>query len=161
MDRRKRNARVTEAKRGIAVAVDFSPASHAAAQYAADLARVRKVPLSVIHVLEVLPPIIPGMETFSPGDLKRAIAKDRRREKAQLAALVRRLTAPGVKVSPVWRAGHPVTETVKAAEELGAEVLLMGTRRRSELARAVLGSVATQVMRSARCPVMAVACPAG
>ena len=141
---------------GIAAAVDFSPASELAARYAADLARARKAPLHVIHVLEVLPPIIPGTETFFADDLERAIAKDRRREKAQLAALVRRLSTGRVKVSAVWREGHPATEIVKTAEELGVEVILMGTRRRSELEKAVLGSVATEVVRRAPCPVFTV-----
>ena len=136
--------------------MDFSPASEAAARYAADLARARRAPLHVIHVLEVLPPIIPGTETFFADDLERAIAKDRRREKAQLAALVRRLRAGRVKVSAVWREGHPATEVIKAAEELGVEVILMGTRRRSELEKAVLGSVATEVVRRATCPVLTV-----
>ncbi len=143
-------------RRGIAAAVDFSPASEAAARYAADLARARKAPLHVIHVLEVLPPIIPGTETFFAEDLERAIATDRQREKARLAALVRRLRAGRVKVSAVWREGHPATEIVKVAEELGVEVILMGTRRRSELEKAVLGSVATEVVRGAPCPVLTV-----
>ena len=140
----------------IAAAVDFSPASEAAAGFAAELARARKVPLLVIHVLEVLPPIIPGTETSFSDDLKRAIAKDRRREKARLSAFVRLLSTGQVKVSPVWREGHPATEIVKAADELGVEVILMGTRRRSELEKAVLGSVATEVVRRARCPVLTV-----
>ena len=139
---------------GIAAAVDFSPASDAAARCAADLARARNAPLHVIHVLEVLPPIIPGTETFFADDLERAIAKDRRREKARLAALVRRLCTGRLKVSAVWREGHPATEIIKAAEELGVEVILMGTRRRSELEKAVLGSVATEVVRRAPCPVL-------
>ena len=128
----------TKKPRGpIAAAVDFSPASEAAAGFAAELARAREVPLLVIHVLEVLPPIIPGTETFFSEDLKRAIAKDRRREKAQLSAFVRRLSARRVKVSAVWREGRPATEIVKAAEELGAEVILMGTRRLSELEKEI------------------------
>lgn len=141
---------------GIGAAVDFSPASEAAARYAADLARARKASLHVIHVLEILPPIIPGTETFFAEDLDRAIAKDRRREKAQLAALVRRIRAGRVKVSAVWREGRPATEIVKAADELGVAVILMGTRRRSELEKAVLGSVATEVVRRAPCPVLTV-----
>jgi len=141
---------------GIAVAVDFSPSSLSAARYAADLARARKAPLLLIHVLEVLPPIIPGTETFSAEDLKGAIAKDRRREKAQLAGLIRRLPTGRVKVLAIWREGHPATEIVKAAEELGAELILMGARRRSDLQKAVLGSVATEVVRHARCPVLTV-----
>ena len=141
---------------GIAAAVDFSPSSEAAARYAADLARARKASLFLIHVLEVLPPIIPGTETFFVADLKRAIAKDRRREKVQLAGLIRRLRPGRLKVSAVWREGHPATEIVKAAEELGAEAIVMGTRRRSDLQKAVLGGVATEVVRHARCPVLTV-----
>lgn len=148
---------MSEKRRGrILAAVDFSPSSETAAQYAAELARARKVPLLVIHVLEVLPPIIPGTETFFQKDLKRAIAQDRRQEKAQLARLVRRLRGSRVKVSPVWREGDPAGEVVKAAGEFGVEMILMGTRRRSELEKAVLGSVATEVVRRAPCPVLTV-----
>ena len=52
--------------------------------------------------------------------------------------------------------GSPASEIVAHAEELGAELIVVGTRGRTGLARLALGSVAERVVRSAPCSVMAV-----
>jgi nucleotide-binding universal stress UspA family protein len=52
--------------------------------------------------------------------------------------------------------GSPAAEIVRAAEELGAELVVMGTRGRTGLARVVLGSVAERVVRNATTSVLAV-----
>lgn len=57
-----------------------------------------------------------------------------------------------------WRleVGVPFEEIVKAAEEEGADMIVMGTHGRSGLNRLLLGSVAERVVRLALCPVLTV-----
>lgn len=50
--------------------------------------------------------------------------------------------------------GDPAASLVQHAEEVGASAIVMGTRGRGGLKRAVLGSVSDHVIRHAPCPVI-------
>jgi nucleotide-binding universal stress UspA family protein len=52
--------------------------------------------------------------------------------------------------------GSPAAAIVECAQELKAELVVVGTHGRSGLARLALGSVAEKVIRTATCPVLAV-----
>lgn len=52
--------------------------------------------------------------------------------------------------------GSPARELVRLASELDAELLVLGSRGRRELASAVLGSVAQELIRCSPCPVVVV-----
>jgi nucleotide-binding universal stress UspA family protein len=52
--------------------------------------------------------------------------------------------------------GEPARELARSASDLDAELLVIGSRGRHELASAVLGSVASELMRHAPCPVVVV-----
>jgi universal stress protein A len=62
----------------------------------------------------------------------------------------------GVGVECVVRFGDPVAEILEEAEACGADLIAVTTEGRSALGRAVLGSVAEQVVRKAEAPVMLV-----
>ena len=57
-------------------------------------------------------------------------------------------------VEYVVRFGDPVTEIVREAEEFDADLIAVTTEGRSAVGRALLGSVAEQVMRKAAAPVI-------
>ena len=57
--------------------------------------------------------------------------------------------------------GEPADTIVHKAQELGADLIVMGTHGRTGLAHIFLGSVAEKVVRRAPCPVLAVRVPAG
>ncbi|MEY4509833.1 MAG: hypothetical protein RLZZ450_1955 [Pseudomonadota bacterium] len=50
--------------------------------------------------------------------------------------------------------GEPALTIVERAEELDADLVVLGSHGRSELQRTLLGSVAETVLRDARCEVM-------
>jgi nucleotide-binding universal stress UspA family protein len=52
--------------------------------------------------------------------------------------------------------GAPAATIVATAEELGAELIVVGTHGHTGLARLALGSVAESVLRNATCSVLAV-----
>ena len=52
--------------------------------------------------------------------------------------------------------GKPYAEIVRFAEELGAGLVVMGTRGLGRLQRALMGSISESVVRHAHCPVMVV-----
>jgi nucleotide-binding universal stress UspA family protein len=52
--------------------------------------------------------------------------------------------------------GEPGLAVVAAAEELGVDVIVIGSRGRGAIKRALLGSVSTHVVHHAPCPVLVV-----
>ncbi len=54
------------------------------------------------------------------------------------------------------RIGEPGVEVLRAADELGADLIVMATHGRTGLRRLVLGNLAEIVVREAPCPVLTV-----
>lgn len=52
------------------------------------------------------------------------------------------------------RIGEPAAEILGLAEEVGADLIIVGSHGRHGVQRMVLGSVSEQVVRDARCPVI-------
>ena len=75
----------------------------------------------------------------------------------QLELVVNRLNVPsGVHVQPVVRQGDAGTELLRFAEEVGDVLIAMGTRGLGLVARLLLGSVATKVIRASPTPVLTI-----
>ena len=79
-----------------------------------------------------------------------AVEAQRKDAHARLDAVKRAIEALGVKdVSTVVREGQAGHEIVDAVEKLGCDVVVIATRGRSGIKRALLGSVADHVVRHA------------
>jgi len=70
----------------------------------------------------------------------------------------RELTAAGVEheIRQLVRGLDPADDLVSVAEELAAEFIVIGLRRRSPVGKLILGSNAQRVLLDAPCPVLAV-----
>jgi nucleotide-binding universal stress UspA family protein len=70
----------------------------------------------------------------------------------------RELTAAGVEheIRQLVRGVDPADDLVTVAEELAAEFIVIGLRRRSPVGKLILGSNAQRVLLDAPCPVLAV-----
>lgn len=64
--------------------------------------------------------------------------------------------AAGIEVESVLLEGHPADEIVKFAEQNDIEMILMGTLGKTGLDRFLLGSVAENVVRHSKIPVLVV-----
>ena len=62
--------------------------------------------------------------------------------------------AEGVQVFTHALQGDPAVEIVRMAEDIDADLIIVGTHGRRGIKRLVLGSVAEEVMRGASCPVL-------
>ena len=138
----------------ILVPTDFSAPSERAVEYASALAANLGGSLHLVHVLDRL--LSPEMGWASP-----AIEAVKMREhlyqesRAKLVALAAKVESHAVPASSEVRSGGPSAEIIQAAGEHGADLIVMATHGRSGLSHLVLGSVAEQVIRHARCPVLA------
>jgi len=136
--------------------VDVSEGSEAALRWAVDLAQRTGAEL---HVLHVEPGSASGGETSadaSPAGGRSLRAPDRDRSGDDLAALIDRVPTGEVLVTGARAHGRPSREVLDYAEREGADLVVMGTRGRRGLRRLLLGSVAGEVLRRARVPVLVV-----
>lgn len=124
---------------------DFSPNSAYALQLAGALARDYGARLVILNV--VIPPTVIYGET--------AVANTSDAMAEEASHQLERLPLPeGIHVEHRVKEGNPEEEIVCLAEELGADLIVMGSHGRTGLQRLLMGSVAEQVMRKASCPVL-------
>jgi nucleotide-binding universal stress UspA family protein len=146
--------------RSLVFATDGSADSRAAERVLAEWPIFKGLPVTVVSVAETAIPISAGMASglydqvvgSYEGDLSEAA-----REVAAIAeAAANRLNEAGLVATPVLRGGAPAEQIVAVAEELGADLVVTGTRGHTGLARLVLGSVARNVVHHADCSVLVV-----
>ncbi|CAN5502801.1 hypothetical protein BH10PLA1_BH10PLA1_02110 [soil metagenome] len=136
----------------IVVAVDNSEQSQFAIDVAARLAKALHSELSLTHVVHVRP-IVQAELIYEQTDFRPICLAGGQH---LLDDIAERLAEFGP-VETILRQGDPVTEIAKAATELGADLLVIGTHGRGRFSTAVVGSVAQGVMRKVTCPVLCVA----
>jgi nucleotide-binding universal stress UspA family protein len=121
--------------REVLLATDFSAASEAAGQAARDLARQSGGTLHLVHVVRPV---------TAPGDAAE-----------QLTRLATAL-GEGVAVRTALLSGHTAREIIAFARDKRVDLIVLGTHGRTGVSRAILGSVAENVVRLAPCPVLTV-----
>lgn len=138
-------------QRGIVVAVDGSPESNTAASWAARDAVLRNVPLTVIHA--VATPTTTWPPVPYPDSLVTAL-EDEGKKAVMHAVKIVEEAMPADRKVPIKREllySTPALALIKMSDD--AEMIVMGTSGRGLLARGVLGSVSSTVVRHANCPV--------
>ncbi|MFB4309331.1 universal stress protein [Actinomadura sp. GTD37] len=134
-------------RRGVVVGYDGSRQSEAAVRWAAEAARLRGVPLTVVHAWEMFSAV--GPMAIPVADL-RAAAEEVVAEGARHA----RDVAAGVDAHAVLGRGGPTTALIEAAA--GAELLVVGSRGRGGFTDLVLGSTGVELAAHGPCPVVVV-----
>ena len=134
---------------------DFSECATHAEQFAVRLARDLKGELVLFQALVEAP--LYGEGILNMREAQRVYDAQRKWAEETLEARAGQIRqAEGVSVRWAIQAGVPFEEIVKAAEQEGADIIVMGTHGRSGLNRLLLGSVAERVIRLASCPVLTV-----
>jgi universal stress protein A len=141
----------------ILVPTDFSPCAEAAWDFAQRLARSTGAELVLLHVL-VETPLYSEMP-WTMGHVKEVYAGARKWVEETLEAWVARARASGLSARAALREGVPYREVVTAVAAEQADLVVIGTHGRGGIDRALLGSVADRVVRSAPCPVLTVRPP--
>jgi nucleotide-binding universal stress UspA family protein len=135
----------------ILLATDFSRCAEQALEYAAFLGNTCPAPVEILHVVEVPPDL-------HPDDVlaERYFDQCRKQAEKPLDELVRTLTSMGVTARWRQQLGIPSRQINRAAEELGADLVTLGTYGSTGLADILLGSTAQRVVQGAPCPVLTV-----
>jgi nucleotide-binding universal stress UspA family protein len=85
-------------------------------------------------------------------------AEEAVRFESELRTIEGRLDAAGVnhEVRQLVRGNDPSEDLIAVAEEVGAEFIVIGLRRRTPVGKLILGSNAQRILLDASCPVLAV-----
>ena len=140
----------------ILVATDGSEEATLAARTAADIAAKTESEVHLVHVRGIPVYIDPGSEVprVAPGAAEESL---RREAQGVLDTQAEQLEAADGKVTQTHiRLGRPVEEIIILADEIDAELVVMGSRGLGGVRRLLLGSVSDGVVRHAHCPVMVV-----
>lgn len=135
----------------IMIATDGSELVKKAVDTAIEISRLSGAKLYAVYV------VVPT--THSPRDFgwERAAMEHFRSEGKIATSFVEDAAKnAGVEVEPVILEGHPADKIVEFAEQQGIDILVMGTLGKTGLDRFLLGSVAENVVRHSKTPVLVV-----
>lgn len=137
----------------ILVAVDLSVAAEAVMKTAVELGRALQAELYLVHIHKIhAGKLVEG----GMADTSELAAREVAELEAKLEKFASKFAAPGVIITTNVYSGDPGVALNEVADRIGAEMIVMGTHGRTGLAHLVLGSVAENVLRHARVPVVAV-----
>src|SRR5687767_13019264 len=147
--------RGTSTVRRILHPTDFSPASGPAFAKALALAKDTGAELILVTVLDALPPL--ASEAYvSRQTYDRIAAEGRAAAQQRLDRPVTRARKAGVRARGLVLEGRTHEQILKAAKQQRADLIVMGTHGRTGLTKLLIGSVASRVVATARCPVVTV-----
>ena len=132
----------------IVVATDLNYPASEALRYAQVMARMYQSVLVVVHVIDPLAYAFPeGAPLFLAANQAAA---------AELKKIEEETMALGIPVHSVMVSGTVCDRILQTMKDHNADLLVLGTRAKTEAGRVALGTVARQLLARSRCPVLTV-----
>jgi nucleotide-binding universal stress UspA family protein len=140
----------------ILLATDGSDEAAMAAGAAVELSKQSGSEIHVAYVLPAPAQLI-GHHLYSTEMRESVLGAAEREAETFLKEREEQIGADGGKVAETHlRSGEPDKEILRLAEELGAGLIVIGSRGLGAVSRALMGSVSESVVRHAHCPVFVV-----
>ena len=136
-------------------AYDASPAAEAALSEAIDLAAATRARLAIITVVEK-----PSAGVAAAGVDPERLTQTLQDDAASRMRAVADRVPDDVSLTTLLRIGHAGKEIIRAADELDADIVVLGTRRRGRVTNTLFGSVAADIYYHTRLPLLVVSTPA-
>ncbi len=133
----------------ILVPTDFSKASRAALQQAAEVARACSAKLTVMYADTFMPPVALDEVPERADETKEAA-------EIHLKDEVKAVVPPTVAVDTMIVVDQPVHAILQTAKEKNVDWIIMGTHGRRGVDRLILGSVTESVLRQSDRPVLTI-----
>jgi nucleotide-binding universal stress UspA family protein len=138
----------------IVVGVDGSDQSALALDWGIDLARALKAEVIAVFAVHIPPYAYAGYETVAPIGLDdRFTAELKHAFEDEWCAP---LKSSGLKFQTLMETGRPAQVISDAADNLNADLIVVGRRGRGEVAELLLGSVSHELSHHSRRPVVLV-----
>jgi nucleotide-binding universal stress UspA family protein len=156
----------------ILYATDLSKNSAYAFRYAVNSAQKHDAQIYILHVVETLPSAAEGLLTQFIGEEKLKEKKEemKRDMVRRIQERLRRFAERELKddsqtlkrvVAIDVVSGNPAAEILRKAQEINADVVIMGSHGKGIIPHAFLGSVSEQVLHRIRKPVFIIPLPEG
>jgi nucleotide-binding universal stress UspA family protein len=139
--------------RNVLYATDLSDSAEVGLKFALELARGAGARLTVLHVLQAIETIYWGAEG---GYLTDELDVLRQETFKRLMLSIPEQWSKGVKVIPMMVEGDPFREILRIADEEKTDLIVMNLHGKGFVERALLGSTAERVIRSAQVPVLSI-----
>lgn len=141
----------------ILVCCDGSETSLLAARIAASLARRHPAQVTLLYVLDLHAVIPPSIGVWEGSGGPRAVSYYREKARAAIEQPAAKFfLEAGLDYRWQFEIGHPVEKITEAAQKLGTDLIVLGTRGMGGLKRILLGSVSDGVLHHAPCSVLLV-----
>ena len=136
----------------ILVPTDLSEGAEQALDYACELARILDAEIHLLNVVGIPALGVPELGVALTSTIIDQLVTENQGALDQLARTRCAARLGHVRI----KAGDPRDMINQTAQELGADLIVMGTHGRRGISRALLGSVAESVVRTAPCAVLTV-----
>jgi nucleotide-binding universal stress UspA family protein len=137
----------------IVVATDFSEIADGALDYALSFAAPSGASITIVHAYGLPVYGFPDGILLPSADVATRISTGAQQA---LDATVKKACERCATASGELRNGDPREEVEKVAENLGADLIVVGTHGRRGFKRWILGSVAESIVRTSKIPVLVV-----
>jgi nucleotide-binding universal stress UspA family protein len=137
----------------ILVPVDFTDTTEVVIEYAVGLAQRMGSSITILHAYQIPVYGFPDGAFITAAEVAAQLSTA---AQAHLDALQERYNDRGPPVTTVLRDGVAWEEINAVAADLSADLIIIGTHGRRGLARALLGSVAENIIRTANIPVLVI-----
>lgn len=146
----------------IMVAFDFSKYSDNALEYAIELTSslnaklilvnvLNKRDIDTLHIISQEDMFSKSVEKFEKDTIQKYIDKQEEERSKKIDRLIEETSSSHLSIKKVFRVGTPFQELIHAVKDEGADLLVMGSKGRSDLAEVLFGHTAEKMFR--RCPV--------
>lgn len=132
--------------KNIIAAIDFSPVSKNAAEYACELSKSINASLTLLYIYHISPPINETPIIVSYEELQE------QNEKLLQKEAIRLKEKTGVNVTCVVKIGLAVDEILEESKH--TDLIIMGIKDTSKVSELLIGSTATSVMKKSQTPVL-------
>jgi universal stress protein A len=137
--------------KNILVPTDFSDGAEQALDYAVDLAGKLGAKVHLLNVIGIPSMGVPELGVAFAASMIESTVRTNHIELGKLAS--RRASAD---IDTLIRTGDACDSIIDVARQVDADLIVMGTHGRRGVRRALLGSIAEGVLRTAPCPVLTI-----
>lgn len=137
----------------ILVATDGSESAEKAASHAVNIAKAAGAELYALYVISTKYAVTTRSVKGWTDEFEEGLAK---RGRAAICNVEQLGKEAGLKVEPVFLKGIPAEEILNYAEKNDIDLIVMGTKGLKGIEKLLLGSVAENVLRHSKVPVMVV-----
>lgn len=134
----------------LVLAVDDSDSSEIAAKRAVALGEALDAEVHAVHTVHVAPTVVSALSTV-PNSLIEFVAAERGAVWDRIGPILDGSTSPVLRID---LDGYPPDTVANYADEVNAEMIIVGSRGRGGIASLVLGSTSQRLIHIAHCDVL-------